>query len=107
MVFRDCLREDPTIALAQMLLETPAALTQETLSMLDAVGSRVAAYAPGREVVEVVQLLRDFTANLEPGAKKFMVDRLCAVLIEFGGRGTAEEIRSRIQSPDRKAPAVS
>jgi len=107
MVFRDCLREDPTIALAQMLLETPAALTPATLSLLDEVGSRVAAYAPGRETVEVVRLLRDFTANLQPGEKKFIVERLFDVLIEFGGRPTAEKIRSRINFLDGEASVVS
>jgi hypothetical protein len=97
ITFRNALREDPTLALTQMLLETPAAVSRETLETMELVAARIAAYAPGAEVVAIAQLLRDFTIDLKPDAKRFIADRLCAVLIEFGGTAPADQIRAKLQ----------
>jgi hypothetical protein len=98
--FRDCLREDPTLALAQMLLETPAEVSRETLDTMQSVATLVAAHAPGAEAVAIAQLLRDFTATLKPDAKVFIIERLCEVLVAFGGAEPAKQIRSMLQSED-------
>ncbi|MFC5147133.1 hypothetical protein [Streptomyces aureoversilis] len=96
--FRNSLREDPTLALAQMLLESPAAVTPSTFDTMESIASRVAAYAPGAKAVAVAQLLRDFTAELKPDAKQFIADRLCTVLVEFGGTAEAEELRAILRA---------
>jgi hypothetical protein len=97
VMFRDHLRQDPTIALAQMLLETPSKVDSATLQTMESVASRIAAYSPGAETVAIAQLLRDFTGNMDPGKKKYIIDRLCTVLIEFGARGPAERIQRQFQ----------
>ena len=97
ITFRDCLREDPTLALAQMLLEAPAKVSSETLDTMQSIAMHIAAYAPGAEAVAIAQLLRDFTATLKPDAKIFIAERLCKVLVEFGGAEPAEQIRSMLQ----------
>jgi len=100
ITFRDGLREDPTLALAQMMLESPAKVTPETLATIESIAKYVATYAPGAEVVAVAQMLRDFTADLKPDAKQFIADRLCTVLIEFGGEAPAHQIRGLVQSDE-------
>jgi hypothetical protein len=100
IAFRNCLRDDPTLALAQMLLETPDKVTPETLATMESIAERIAEYAPGANSVVIAQLLRDFTANLKPDAKIFIAERLCKVLVEFGGAEPAEQIRAIFQSGD-------
>jgi hypothetical protein len=96
-MFRDHLRNDPTIALAQMLLETPSKVDSETLQTMESVASRIAAYAPGSETVAIAQSLKEFMENLDPDKKKYIIDRLYTVLIEFGARGPAERIQRLLQ----------
>jgi hypothetical protein len=105
-MFRDHLRQDPTIALAQMLLETPSKVDSATLQTMESVASRVAAYSPGAETVAIAQLLRDFTENMDPDKKKYIMDRLCTVLIEFGARGPAERIQ-RLYQPEHELDGES
>jgi hypothetical protein len=101
--FRNALREDPTLALAQMLLETPSAVSPETLNIMELIATRIAAYAPGTEFVAIAQVLRDFITDLKPDAKQFIVDRLCAVLVEFGGAASVDQIRARTQPLDAQS----
>lgn len=98
--FRDSLREDPTLALAQMLLETPTAITHETIENLELVTQRVAANSPRVKTIVIAQLLRDFVAGLKPDAKQLIVDRLCTALVEFGGHEQAEKIRATLHTDD-------
>ncbi len=98
--FRNGLREDPTLALAQMLLETPANVSPETLNTMETIATRIAANAPGAEAVAITQVVRDFIADLKPDAKQFIAERLCTVLVEFGGTLQAKQILAQIQSED-------
>lgn len=101
--FRDLLREDPTIALAQLLLETPAAVSAETVTAMDEIAKQVAAKAPGAAWVETARLLEKSFGALPTDAKQFIVDRLCRALMEFGATEPAERLRT--VHGDSQAPA--
>lgn len=91
--YRDQLREDPTLVLAQLLLESPEAVSNETLTMIPVIAERVAAYAPGAEWVQTARLLNEWYGGLAPDAKQFVVDRLCTVATEFGGARIAQRMQ--------------
>lgn len=55
---------------------------------------------PGAEAVAITQLVRDFIADLKPDAKQFIAERLCTVLVEFGGTLQAKQILAQIQSEE-------
>jgi hypothetical protein len=94
VAFRDLLREDPTLALAHLLLESPGTVTvQAAISTIKEVGEQVAAYAPGAAWVKTAQLLEKSFGDLPPDAKRFIIDRICTGLMEFRG---AEEAAHRI-----------
>jgi len=95
VTFRDLLREDPTLALAHLLLESPETVTgQAAISTISAIGEQVAAYAPGAAWVKTAQLLEKSFGELPPDAKQFIIDRICSGLMEFKG---AEDAASRIR----------
>jgi hypothetical protein len=96
VTFRDLLREDPTLALAHLLLESPGTVTsQAALSTIKEIGEQVAAYAPGAAWVKTAQLLEKSFGELPPDAKQFIIDRICKGLMEF--RGTEEAAHSIMQ----------
>ncbi|UNO42982.1 hypothetical protein [Streptomyces sp. MST-110588] len=99
--FRDLLRDDPTIALAQLLLENPAAVTKETQNVISEIASQVATFAPGAEWVQTSRLLESFFEGLASDAKQFVIDRLCTVLMEFGAKESAERLQSVHQVTER------
>ena len=92
--FRDLLREDPTIALAQLLLENPAAFTPQTVDTIGEIARQVASHAPGAAWVETARLLEKSFGRLPADAQQFIVDRLCTVLMEFGANDPAERLRT-------------
>jgi hypothetical protein len=95
VTFRDLLREDPTLALAHLLLESPGTVTgQAAIGTISAIGEQVAAYAPGAAWVKTAQLLEKSFGELPPDAKQFIIDRICSGLMEFKG---AEDAASRIR----------
>jgi hypothetical protein len=95
VTFRDLLREDPTLALAHVLLESPGTTTaQAAISAIKEVGEQVAAYAPGAAWVKTAQLLEKSFGDLPPDAKRFIIDRICTGLMEFKG---AEEAAHHIK----------
>jgi hypothetical protein len=96
-MFRDSLREDPSLALA-LMLENGAALTHETLLTLDQITERVAASSPHAEAVVIAGLLREFFAGMKPDVKEHMAGRLCATLIEYGGDKQAKKIRAAVHA---------
>jgi hypothetical protein len=86
VTFRDLLREDPTLALAHLLLGSPGTVTdQAAISTISAIGEQIAAYAPGAAWVKTAQLLEKSFGELPPDAKKFIIDRICDGLMEFKG----------------------
>jgi hypothetical protein len=94
VTFRDLLREDPTLALAHLLLESPGTVTgQAAISIIKEIGEQVAAYAPGAAWVKTAQLLEKSFAELPTDAKQAVLDRICRSLMEFRG---AEEAADRI-----------
>ncbi|GAB3113362.1 hypothetical protein GCM10027160_17130 [Streptomyces calidiresistens] len=93
VAYRDQLREDPTLILAQLLLESPATFSDQTLAMIPKVAARVSAYAPGAEWVQTAHLLNEWYGGLAPDAKQFVIDRLCTVAREFGGEGVAQRLK--------------
>lgn len=94
VILRDLLREDPTLALAHLLLESPGTVTgQAAVSTIKEIGEQVAAYAPGAAWVKTAQLLEKSFGELPPDAKQFIIDRICSGLAEFRG---AEEAAHRI-----------
>ncbi|MFC4508523.1 MULTISPECIES: hypothetical protein [Streptomyces] len=92
--FRDLLREDPTSALAQLLLETPATVSTETVTAMDEIARQVAATAPGAARVETARLPEKSFSDLPTDAEQFIIDRLCTVLMEFGAKEPAERLRT-------------
>ena len=89
ITFRDLLREDPTLALAHLLLESPGTVTSEAaISTIREIGEQVAAYAPGAAWVKMAQLLEKSFGELPSDAKQHIIDRICRSLMEF--RGTEE-----------------
>jgi hypothetical protein len=87
---RDLLREDPTLAIAHLLLESPAAVTdQAAVNAINALGDLVASHSPGAAWVTTARLLENFLGNLQPDAKKLIVERFCGTLREFGAREEA------------------
>ena len=92
VALRDLLREDPTLALAQLLLESPTKIDDHVISIIDAIGDQVAAYAPGAPWVKTARLLEKSFATLPLDAKRFIVDRICMVLTEFGASEEAQHI---------------
>jgi len=93
VAYRDLLREDPTLALAQMLLENPTAVNGQTATLVEQLSQCVATYAPGAAWVETAQVLQESFGNLAPDAKQFVVDRFCTALTEFGQKRAAQRIR--------------
>ncbi|WP_148666212.1 hypothetical protein [Streptomyces malaysiensis] len=92
--YRDQLREDPTLALAQMLLESPEALTTEqVVTIIPKVAEQVSAYAPGAAWVQTAHLLGEWYGGLASDAKQFVIDRLCTVATEFGGERIAQRLK--------------
>ena len=94
VTFRDLLREDPTLALAHLLLESPGTITgQAAISTIKEIGEQIAAYAPGAAWVKTAQLLEKSFGELPPDAKQFIIDRICRGLMEFrGGEEAANHI---------------
>ncbi|MEU5038706.1 hypothetical protein [Streptomyces rubiginosohelvolus] len=97
LAFRDQLREDPTLILAQLLLDSPTAVTQQTLEMIPKIAAHVSSYAPGAAWVQTAHLLNEWYGGLAPDAKQFVVDRLCTVAGEFGGERIAQQLRDAHQ----------
>lgn len=92
--FRDLLREDPTLALAYILLETPEKIgSLDSGKIIKAVGEQVAAYSPGSTWVKTAQLLEKTFGELPNDEKQAMIDRICKVMMEFGERPTAEHLQ--------------
>ncbi|MER5991535.1 hypothetical protein [Streptomyces viridosporus] len=92
--YRDQLREDPNLLLAQLILHSPQAITQQTLELIPQIAQSVAAYAPGASWVQTALLLDKWFADLPTDAKRFIIDRLCTTVTEFGGEAVAQRLRS-------------
>jgi hypothetical protein len=89
---RDQLREDPTLALAHLLLESPGTVTEQAISTIKAIGEHIAAHAPGAAWVKTAQLLEKSFGEMPPDAKQFIIDRVCRTLTEFGAKEAAQRI---------------
>jgi hypothetical protein len=93
VTLRDLLREDPTLALAHLLLEAPEKIdTQALRGTIKAIGEQVGAYAPGETWVKTAQLLERSFGGLPTDAKQAIIDRICKTLTEFGEKETADHI---------------
>jgi hypothetical protein len=93
VALRDLLRDDPTLALAYLLLESPEKIDNQTLSAtIKEVGEQVAAYAPGAPWVKTAQMLEHSFGSLAADAKQAIIDRICRTLTEFGEREAAQQI---------------
>jgi hypothetical protein len=91
---RDLLRKDPTLALAHLLLAAPDKF--ENLAndgVIKTVGEQVAAYAPGGTWVKTAQMLEGSFGEMPDDTKQAIVDRICAVLLEFGKKREAGELQ--------------
>ncbi|GGX48858.1 hypothetical protein GCM10010353_73180 [Streptomyces chryseus] len=93
VAYRDQLREDPTLVLAQLLLESPEAVSEQTVDIIPLVAEKVAAFAPGAAWVKTAHLLDESFGKLAPDAKQFVIDRLCTALTEFGGEVAAQRLK--------------
>ncbi|MET9834785.1 hypothetical protein ABZ078_37150 [Streptomyces sp. NPDC006385] len=91
--YRDQLREDPNLLLAQLLLHSPQAVTQQTLAIIPEIAKSIAAYAPGAAWMQTALLLDKWFADLPADAKTFIIDRLCTTVTEFGGETVAQRLR--------------
>jgi len=101
---RDLLREDPTLVLAHLLLESPATAT-EAVGAIEKIGEQVAAYAPGASWVKTARLLEKFFEGLPLDAKKLIIDRFCLILTEFGAEDAAQAIMSTHEVLAPRAPS--
>ncbi|WP_131589640.1 hypothetical protein [Streptomyces seoulensis] len=102
--YRDQLREDPTLALAQLLLESPEAVTEQTVTIIPKIAEQVAAYAPGAAWVQTAHLLAEWYGTMPPDAKQFVIDRLCTVASEFAGEEVAQRLKGVYGSPTGDEP---
>ncbi|MHC5263253.1 hypothetical protein ACYSUO_35685 [Streptomyces sp. UC4497] len=102
-MYHDQLRKDPTLVLAQLLLDSPNTLTEQLDAIVPKVAEQVAAYAPGAEWVQTTHLLREWFGPLAPDAKQFVVDRFCTVATEFGGDRVAQRLREAHQGSPRSS----
>ncbi len=59
-----------------MLLEVPGQLDDKAVELVQSLGDRVAAYAPGAARVRTATLLEKTFRSLVPDAKSYVVDRL-------------------------------
>ena len=107
--FRDLLREDPTLALAQLLLEDPTSIASTGADLLSQISGYVATFAPGAQWVQTARLLEAAFGELKPDAKQFIVDRFCMALMEFGAKESAEHLRAvhRFTEPEHRANTLS
>ncbi|WP_406382090.1 hypothetical protein [Streptomyces sp. NBC_01618] len=106
VAYRDQLREDPTLILAQLLLDSPAAVSDQTLAMIPKIAAHVGAHAPGAAWVQTAHLLNEWYGGLAPDAKQFIIDRLCTVAREFGGERVAQRLKDAHRiAADSPAPA--
>lgn len=93
VALRDLLREDPTLALAHLLLESPRKIDNHAISeTVKAIGEQVAAYAPGAAWVKTAQMLEKSFGELAPDAKQAIINRICRTLTEFGQKEAAQRI---------------
>lgn len=106
--YHDQLREDPTLVLAQLLLESPEAVTEQIVTIIPKVAEQVAAYAPGVAWVQIAYLLGERYGKLAPDAKQFVIDRLCTVATEFGGERIAQRLKDArgVVTPATPSPAA-
>ncbi|MEU8975629.1 hypothetical protein AB0D11_41615 [Streptomyces monashensis] len=102
LVYRDHLREDPTLVLAQMLLTSPETVSDQTIDIIPKLAEQVAAHAPGAAWVQTARLLDKWFGGMAPDAKRFIIDRMCTVAAEFGGERIAQQLQDVHQatSPD-------
>lgn len=93
VVLRDLLREDPTLALAHLLLECPGKIDNQTIGgTIKAIGEQIAAYAPGAAWVKTAQMLEKSFGELAPDARQAIINRICRTLTEFGEQEVAQHI---------------
>ncbi|MEU3620408.1 hypothetical protein ABZ725_50335 [Streptomyces sp. NPDC006872] len=107
VAYRDQLREDPTLVLAQMLLDAPQTVTDQTISLIPRIAEQVAAHAPGATWVQTARLLDAWFRDMAPDAKRFIIDRLCTVAAEFGGEYLAEQVEKAHRSDIPDSPAAT
>ncbi|MFE4589002.1 hypothetical protein [Streptomyces laurentii] len=93
VAYRDQLRTDPTLLLAQLLLESPGAVNEETIGIVPIVAAQVAKFAPGAAWVQTAHLLEEWYRKLKPDAKQFVIERLCSALTEFEGEAAAQRLK--------------
>ncbi|MER6389744.1 hypothetical protein ABT236_14850 [Streptomyces sp. NPDC001523] len=93
VAYRDQLRTDPTLLLAQLLLESPETVNAETIKIVPIVAGQVASFAPGATWVQTAHLLEEWYGKLKPDAKQFVIGRLCTALTEFEGEAAAQRLR--------------
>ncbi|MEV7716092.1 hypothetical protein [Streptomyces sp. NPDC088184] len=107
--FRDLLREDPTLALAQLLLEDPTSIASMGTDLLSQIAGYIATFSPGAQWVQTARLLESAFGELKPDAKQFIVDRFCLALMEFGANAPAEHLRAvhRFTEPEHTASKFS
>jgi len=80
---RDLLREDPTLAAAMMLAESPAYVGEHTVALVQQLAELVAAYSPGSTWVATARLLEAAFGALPAEARTYAVDSMCTALAEF------------------------
>ncbi|MFB6753576.1 hypothetical protein ACFCX6_21960 [Streptomyces sp. NPDC056353] len=97
-VYRDQLREDPTLVLAQLLLESPQSISDETVQLIPKIAKQAAAYAPGAAWVQTARMLDQWFGPMDPDAKQFIIDRLSTLATEFGADQIAQRLKDIHQS---------
>ncbi|MEV0873609.1 MULTISPECIES: hypothetical protein [Streptomyces] len=107
VAYRDQLRTDPTLVLAQLLLESPETVNADTVKIVPIVAEQVAMFAPGAAWVQTAHLLEEWYGKLKPDAKQFVIGRLCTALTEFEGEAAAERLKEihGLPSPGAERPS--
>lgn len=104
LTYRDHLRQDPTLVLAQLLLDAPQTITEQTIALIPKIAEQVAAHAPGATWVHTARLLDTWFRGLAPDAKEFIIARLCTVATQFGYEDLAEQVKSAHQTASGSGP---
>ncbi|MFE7558188.1 hypothetical protein [Kitasatospora sp. NPDC057500] len=90
---RDALREDPSLALAHLVLRHPQDLSTESISQLGALVAEVSAYDPANSWVATARVLQNLIKDMPTDTKSHLINQLATLAAQFGHKGVADQLR--------------
>ncbi|WP_354642942.1 hypothetical protein [Kitasatospora camelliae] len=99
---RDALREDPSLALAHLVLRHPQDLSTESISQLGMLVAEVSAYDPANSWVATARVLQDLIKDMPADTKAHLINQLATLASQFGHKEGANQLRRHTET--RKKP---